>query len=185
MYDVFAGELEKVAKTRIADLAKKVSGAGASLGQAGAMAPARRGALPVLPLPKKKPVSTETWDKQFLRRADERRELRSLVTHPKATRLKTDMPPHMAGAVVDNPDLAYLFKTSSAWTVEKIHKLAESVGLKWDDDPAFMQLSKRVTGKERLDDMSPTELRLLAAVLTIRGKRIAARRKQEPPRAAR
>jgi len=35
-----------------------------------------------------------------------------------------------------------------------VHKAAEEVGMEWDDDAAFMALSKRITGKERIDDMT-------------------------------
>jgi hypothetical protein len=34
-----------------------------------------------------------------------------------------------------------------------IHKLADHKGVKWDDEPNFLQLTKRLTGKEHLDDL--------------------------------
>ena len=42
-------------------------------------------------------------------------------------------------------------------TPEDVHKAAEAVGMAWDDDAAFMALSKRVTGKDRIDDMTSGE----------------------------
>ena len=42
-------------------------------------------------------------------------------------------------------------------TAKDVHKAAEEVGMAWDDDADFMALSKRVTGKERIDDMTSEE----------------------------
>jgi len=36
---------------------------------------------------------------------------------------------------------------------QTIHKLADHKGVKWDDEPSFLQLTKRLTGKEHLDDL--------------------------------
>lgn len=42
-------------------------------------------------------------------------------------------------------------------SVSDIHALADERGIPWDDDPAFMAMTKEVTGKERLDDLTPEE----------------------------
>jgi len=39
-----------------------------------------------------------------------------------------------------------------------IHKLADHKGVKWDDEPSFLQLTKRLTGKEHLDDLDQAGL---------------------------
>jgi len=39
-----------------------------------------------------------------------------------------------------------------------IHKLADRKGIKWDNEPSFLKLTKRLTGKEHLDDLDQTEL---------------------------
>ena len=49
-------------------------------------------------------------------------------------------------------------KASKPLAVEDIHKLAESKGIPWDNNPEFMALTKRVTGKEHLDDLSQDQL---------------------------
>ena len=43
-------------------------------------------------------------------------------------------------------------------TPDTIHKLADRKGVKWDNEPSFLQLTKRLTGKEHLDDLDQTEL---------------------------
>ena len=43
-------------------------------------------------------------------------------------------------------------------TPNTIHKLADRTGVKWDNEPSFLQLTKRLTGKEHLDDLNQTEL---------------------------
>jgi len=43
-------------------------------------------------------------------------------------------------------------------TPNTIHKLADRKGVKWDNEPSFLQLTKRLTGKEHLDDLDQTEL---------------------------
>jgi hypothetical protein len=44
-------------------------------------------------------------------------------------------------------------------TPNTIHKLADRKGVKWDNEPSFLQLTKRITGKEHLDDLDQAELR--------------------------
>jgi hypothetical protein len=43
-------------------------------------------------------------------------------------------------------------------TPNTIHKLADRKGVKWDNEPSFLQLTKRLTGKEHLDDLDQTGL---------------------------
>jgi inorganic pyrophosphatase-like protein/conjugative element/phage-associated large polyvalent protein/RadC-like JAB domain-containing protein len=47
-------------------------------------------------------------------------------------------------------------------SVEDIHKLAESRGLAWDNSPVFMEMTKLVTGKSHLDDLTPSERQKMA-----------------------
>lgn len=85
--------------------------------------------------------------------------------------MRTGRAPKMAGS--DSP-----------WTPSRVHDLADSLGVPWDDDPEFMALSKEVTGKEHLDDMTPRELEATAQAL--RGlARVAAKfqKKKEVPKA--
>lgn len=46
-------------------------------------------------------------------------------------------------------------------TVKTIHDLADRKGIAWDDEPSFLKLTKRITGKSHLDDLTPAELRLM------------------------
>jgi hypothetical protein len=43
-------------------------------------------------------------------------------------------------------------------TPNTIHKLADRKGVKWDNEPSFLRLTKRLTGKEHLDDLDQTGL---------------------------
>ena len=43
-------------------------------------------------------------------------------------------------------------------TPNTIHKLADRKGVKWDNEPSFLQLTKRLTGKEHLDDLDQVGL---------------------------
>ena len=36
--------------------------------------------------------------------------------------------------------------------------MADRKGVKWDDEPSFLRLTKRLTGKEHLDDLNQDEL---------------------------
>jgi hypothetical protein len=42
--------------------------------------------------------------------------------------------------------------------ISDIHKLADKKGIKWDNEPSFLKLTKRITGKEHLDDLNQSEL---------------------------
>ena len=39
-----------------------------------------------------------------------------------------------------------------------IHKLADRKGIKWDDEPSFLRLTARLTGKAHLDDLDQNQL---------------------------
>ena len=56
-------------------------------------------------------------------------------------------------------------RAAKAWTPQRIHTLADDLGIPWDDDPDFMAFSKGVTGKGHLDDMTAVELGKLAQAL--------------------
>ena len=43
-------------------------------------------------------------------------------------------------------------------TPKDIHKLADKNNIPWDNEPSFLKLTKRLTGKEHLDDLDQTEL---------------------------
>ena len=43
-------------------------------------------------------------------------------------------------------------------TPDTIHQLADQKGIKWDNEPSFLQLTKRLTGKEHLDDLDQKQL---------------------------
>jgi hypothetical protein len=44
-------------------------------------------------------------------------------------------------------------------TPNDIHKLADSKGIKWDNEPSFLKLTKKLTGKEHLDDLNQAGLK--------------------------
>ena len=46
-------------------------------------------------------------------------------------------------------------------TPEEVHKAADSIGMEWDDNKEFMDFSKKVTGKEHIDDMTSQERKKL------------------------
>ena len=45
------------------------------------------------------------------------------------------------------------------FTPKDIHKLADSKGVKWDNEPSFLKLTKQLTGKEHLDDLNQEDLK--------------------------
>jgi hypothetical protein len=47
---------------------------------------------------------------------------------------------------------------SESITTNDIHALADSKGVKWDNEPNFLKLTKRLTGKEHLDDLDQSGL---------------------------
>jgi transcriptional regulator with XRE-family HTH domain len=47
---------------------------------------------------------------------------------------------------------------SESITPETIHKLADDLGIEWDNEPSFLELTKELTGKEHLDDLNQAEL---------------------------
>jgi len=44
-------------------------------------------------------------------------------------------------------------------TPNHIHKLADRKGVKWDNEPSFLKLTKRLTGTEHLDDLDQSQLK--------------------------
>jgi hypothetical protein len=49
--------------------------------------------------------------------------------------------------------LEYIKESKESITPNDIHKLADSKGIKWDNEPSFLKLTKKLTGKEHLDDL--------------------------------
>jgi hypothetical protein len=47
---------------------------------------------------------------------------------------------------------------ASEFTPKDIHKLADSKGVKWYNEPSFLKLTKQLTGKEHLDDLDQAGL---------------------------
>lgn len=46
-------------------------------------------------------------------------------------------------------------------TQKTIHRLADRKGIKWDNEPSFLRLTKNLTGKEHLDDLNQKELQIV------------------------
>jgi len=46
-------------------------------------------------------------------------------------------------------------------SVKDVHDAANLAGMEWDNNSEFMAFSKRITGKEHIDDMTPAERRML------------------------
>ena len=55
-------------------------------------------------------------------------------------------------------------------SVENIHKRADELGIPWDNDDEFMKLTKGLTGKSHLDEMTSEELSKVYSSLEKRGK---------------
>ncbi len=47
-------------------------------------------------------------------------------------------------------------------SVEDIHRLADAKGLKWDNNPVFMEMTQMVTGKKHLDALTPHQRQKMA-----------------------
>jgi len=54
-------------------------------------------------------------------------------------------------------------------TVKTIHKLADRKGIPWDNEPSFLKLTKRLTGKEHLDDLDQAGLKKVQKYLEKQG----------------
>jgi hypothetical protein len=54
-------------------------------------------------------------------------------------------------------------------TAKDIHNLADRKGIKWDNEPSFLKLTKRLTGKEHLDDLDQEELTKVKKYLSNQG----------------
>lgn len=46
-------------------------------------------------------------------------------------------------------------------TPQDIHALADKMEIEWDNNPEFMELTKKLTGKEHLDDLNQKELQVV------------------------
>ena len=58
-----------------------------------------------------------------------------------------------------NPELfQYANLLTESVTKKMIHDLADSKGIPWDNEPSFLKLTKRITGKEHLDDLDKPQL---------------------------
>lgn len=58
----------------------------------------------------------------------------------------------------DNVEIPKAYQQSEgAVSVDDIHKMAKRIGIAWDENPAFMDLTESVTGKRHLDDLTPAE----------------------------
>ena len=44
-------------------------------------------------------------------------------------------------------------------TPDTIHKLADRKGIKWDNDPDFLALTNKLTGRKHLDDLDQEGLK--------------------------
>lgn len=54
-------------------------------------------------------------------------------------------------------------------TPQTIHNLADKKNIPWDDEPSFLRLTKRLTGKEHLDDLNQSELQKIKRHLEKQG----------------
>ena len=55
-------------------------------------------------------------------------------------------------------DRTYNVGMAENLTPNTIHKLADRKGVKWDNEPSFLRLTKQLTGKEHLDDLDQADL---------------------------
>jgi len=53
---------------------------------------------------------------------------------------------------------SYINNIRESISPKDIHALADRKGIKWDNEPSFLKLTKRLTGKEHLDDLTQPEL---------------------------
>lgn len=63
--------------------------------------------------------------------------------------------------MVNNCDYSFYdinFNYMKKLTPNVIHKVADKMSIKWDNNPKFMQWTEKITGKRHLDDMSSGEL---------------------------
>jgi hypothetical protein len=59
-----------------------------------------------------------------------------------------------------NPELfQHAALLAESITKNMIHDLADSKGIPWDNEPSFLKLTKRLTGKEHLDDLDNKQLK--------------------------
>ena len=53
------------------------------------------------------------------------------------------------------------YQATSNTLPKDVHNAADRAGISWDNDPNFMDLSERITGKRHIDKMTPEERRRL------------------------
>lgn len=96
-------------------------------------------------------VENGSWDPVHLERAQ------GELDYAKAVRQRMaqgDLDPYrLEGTAVESR-----YARPAAVTPTDIHKLADAKGVPWDNDPDFLAFTKRITGKEHLDDLAPEEL---------------------------
>ena len=79
--------------------------------------------------------------------------------------------------IEDQPSWPKTFSSRKASHIapKDIHEKADSVGVTWDNDPGFMAWTKKLTGKEHLDDMNQQQL---STVMRALGRRSASNYKR-------
>ncbi len=84
----------------------------------------------------------------------------SHLTYSDVTATAQHIPPD--NIEVQQPDGTWrrlaLAESHEVLTPQHIHDLADRLGIPWDDDPGFLEMTKRVTGKAHLDDLDQTGL---------------------------
>jgi hypothetical protein len=64
-------------------------------------------------------------------------------------------------------EYALVHNTPYEWKPATIHALADKFKVKWDNDPKFMEMCTRLTGKAHLDKMEASQLRTIAQAITM------------------
>jgi hypothetical protein len=79
--------------------------------------------------------------------------------------------PSINAHVIPVKDMAEFSKQGVAEgiTPNVIHKLADLKGIKWDNEPSFLKLTKRLTGKAHLDELNQDELKKVKHYLEKQG----------------
>ena len=76
-----------------------------------------------------------------------------------------DYPWLVPALVIGGAAILALRTVRPSYGVDNVHRAADLAGVEWDNNPAFMDMSERLTGKRHLDSMSPEDLMLVAASL--------------------
>ncbi len=64
--------------------------------------------------------------------------------------------------VSDHDTIPNTYQPKAVPSVEDIHAQADARGIKWDNTPAFMDLTEAITGKRHLDELTPAERQTVA-----------------------